>query len=188
MKDKKRIVLGTQSLPKNIQEEQDYISRGSIYVSHATTMYRRDLALEIGGYREFFRFGSEDHDFFAQLDAKTQITNLQERLLWYRVNAPTSVFRLTQAQPLLDRLPQVLSLPPYVTLQDLQSSPYWSLELTLKLLKRKSLKARTQAELYSILAHAYRKKSNFPDGKNYMYKTILCILKAIWNSIRRLWT
>ena len=124
MKDKKRIVLGTRSLPKNIQEEQDYISRGSIYVSHATTMYRRDLALEIGGYREFFRFGSEDHDFFARLGAKTQITNLQEILLWCRINAPTSVFR----------------------------------------------------------------QSNFPDGKNYMYRTILCILKAIWNSIRRLWT
>ena len=78
MKDKKRIVLGTRSLPKNIQEEQDYISRGSIYVSHATTMYRRDLALEIGGYREFFRFGSEDHDFFARLGAKTQITNYKK--------------------------------------------------------------------------------------------------------------
>jgi glycosyltransferase involved in cell wall biosynthesis len=56
--------------------------RGNPFV-HGSTMYRRDLALSIGGYREEFPC-SQDYDFFWRLIEQAGAVNLERVLYHYR--------------------------------------------------------------------------------------------------------
>ncbi len=60
-------------------------SRGNPFV-HGSAMFRRDAALEIGGYREEFPC-SQDYDFFWRLAESWDAANLAEPLYHYRYSA-----------------------------------------------------------------------------------------------------
>jgi glycosyltransferase involved in cell wall biosynthesis len=53
---------------------------------HGSTMFRRDAALAIGGYREQFRC-SQDYDFFWRLSEVGEAVNLSDALYHYRYSA-----------------------------------------------------------------------------------------------------
>ena len=119
-----------------------------------SSVYRRELALAIGGYRPFFKHGAEDRDFALRMQEKAKFVNLPDILYGYRKN-PSSIFvqnrhamyaahlmgqlcalyrrngfpdPIAQAKPLAC-LPRVLGLPPRVALEDLQRSPLWIMSL-----------------------------------------------------------
>lgn len=60
----------------------DALPRGNPFV-HGSVMFRRDAALETGGYREIFRC-SQDYDFFWRLAERHGAANLEEPLYHYR--------------------------------------------------------------------------------------------------------
>jgi hypothetical protein len=53
---------------------------------HGSTMFRRDAALSIGGYREQF-LCSQDYDFFWRMSDRAASANLPEALYHYRYSA-----------------------------------------------------------------------------------------------------
>jgi glycosyltransferase involved in cell wall biosynthesis len=69
-------------LPRTAAEISRAFWNGNPFV-HGSTMYRRNLALAIGGYREEFRC-SQDYDFFWRLTEKASAVNLDGILYHYR--------------------------------------------------------------------------------------------------------
>jgi glycosyltransferase involved in cell wall biosynthesis len=69
-------------LPHASAELKCALWEGNPFV-HGSTMYRRQRALEIGGYREQL-VGSEDYDFFWRLTETGDSVNLDEVLYHYR--------------------------------------------------------------------------------------------------------
>lgn len=65
----------------------DEAVRKSLYygspVAHPSVMMRRNLVLEVGGYREFYRH-CEDYDLWLRLSEKANIDNVEEVVLQYR--------------------------------------------------------------------------------------------------------
>jgi glycosyltransferase involved in cell wall biosynthesis len=72
-------------LPRTTAELSDAFLKGNPFV-HGSTMFRRDLALRIGGYREQFPC-SQDYDFFWRLTEAGGAVNLDEVLYHYRYNS-----------------------------------------------------------------------------------------------------
>lgn len=52
--------------------------------AHSSVMFRRDLAVEIGGYRDFLI--GEDYDLFLRLGLKGNIKNINKYIVKYRVH------------------------------------------------------------------------------------------------------
>lgn len=50
---------------------------------HGSTMFRREIAQRVGGYRVEFN-GAEDYDFFWRMSAHGRLSNLSEPLYWHR--------------------------------------------------------------------------------------------------------
>jgi hypothetical protein len=69
-------------LPHTTEELSQAFPKGNPFV-HGSAMFRRDLALEIGGYREQFPC-SQDYDFFWRLTEAGGAVNLDEALYHYR--------------------------------------------------------------------------------------------------------
>ncbi len=69
-------------LPRTAAELERAFPKGNPFV-HGSTMYRRDLALAVGGYREEFPC-SQDYDFFWRLTERAGAVNLNEVLYHYR--------------------------------------------------------------------------------------------------------
>lgn len=67
------------------------------HICHPTVMFRRDVALSIGGYREQFKY-AEDVDFFLRLAEVGSLENLSEVLLYYRQHLNSVGYAYTQAQ------------------------------------------------------------------------------------------
>ena len=136
-------------------------------------MFRREIALQAGGYRDFFANGAEDRDFALRMQERTRIANIADKLYAYRVN-PKSKFRknnlgikacsmmaaycalrrrygegdpLEQAKP-LSRLPQVLGFSDKPSLEDLQQDPRWVTELLFQWLEEKPFDDNICAQLY----------------------------------------
>lgn len=66
-------------------------------INHPTVMFRRDLAVRVGGYRPF-RFG-EDYDLFARMLASgAQMTNLDEPLVLFRAGTNFLTRRTARGQ------------------------------------------------------------------------------------------
>jgi glycosyltransferase involved in cell wall biosynthesis len=57
--------------------------RNSPLICHPSVMMRRDLVLEVGGYRQQFRH-CEDHDLWLRLVERARLASLPERLTYYR--------------------------------------------------------------------------------------------------------
>jgi glycosyltransferase involved in cell wall biosynthesis len=72
-------------LPYTASEVSRAFQNGNPLV-HGSTMYRRALALEIGGYREEFPC-AQDYDFFWRMTEKAAAVNLDEVLYHYRYSA-----------------------------------------------------------------------------------------------------
>jgi glycosyltransferase involved in cell wall biosynthesis len=69
-------------LPRTTAELSEVFWKSNPFV-HGSTMFRRDLALSIGGYREQFPC-SQDYDFFWRLTEAGGAVNLNEVLYHYR--------------------------------------------------------------------------------------------------------
>lgn len=54
---------------------------------NTTTMYRRELLEQVGGYRSKFAAGGEDYDLWARLFHLTRFANLPDNLVTVRVHA-----------------------------------------------------------------------------------------------------
>lgn len=72
-------------LPHAAAEVSRAFQKGNPLV-HGSTMYRRALALEIGGYREAFSC-SQDYDFFWRMTEQASAVNLEKVLYHYRYSA-----------------------------------------------------------------------------------------------------
>ncbi|MGK6351978.1 glycosyltransferase family 2 protein [Parapedobacter sp. DT-150] len=59
----------------------------NIFVN-SSVMYRRELAVQVGGYRE--RAPAEDYDLFVRLSDKYDIHTFNEPLVYYRIHAENS--------------------------------------------------------------------------------------------------
>jgi len=75
--------------------------KGNPFV-HGSAMYRRELALEIGGYREQFPC-SQDYDFFWRLAETGGAVNLDEVLYHYRYTGGAVSARRAADQALVER-------------------------------------------------------------------------------------
>lgn len=65
-------------------EQAHFLSKGG-YIIHPTAMIRRSSILQIGGYREEFRY-AQDYDLWLRLAENGLLQNLEEALLKYRVS------------------------------------------------------------------------------------------------------
>jgi glycosyltransferase involved in cell wall biosynthesis len=83
--DKDGRVLGKSSYPLDSGRIQKVMARVCC-ISHPTTMYRRQIALQAGGYDESFS-PVEDYDFWLTLLRDGRIVNLREPVLKYRIHA-----------------------------------------------------------------------------------------------------
>jgi glycosyltransferase involved in cell wall biosynthesis len=91
-------------LPRNPAQ---VFSKGNPFV-HGSTMYRRDLALAIGGYREEFPC-SQDYDFFWRLTEKGGAVNLDEVLYHYRYSSGAISAQRAADQARVHRAAQTLA-------------------------------------------------------------------------------
>jgi glycosyltransferase involved in cell wall biosynthesis len=73
------------TLPRTSEELAPAFIRGNPFV-HGSTMFRRDLAVEIGGYREQFPC-AQDYDFFWRLMERGGAVILDQVLYHYRFTA-----------------------------------------------------------------------------------------------------
>ena len=164
----------------------------------ASAMYRRELALQVGGYRGFFKNGAEDRDFALKMHELARIANISQKLYCYRIHR-ASTFRknkralkannlmarfcalqrrkglpdpIDQARP-LDKLPKLLGLPSSVTLTDLQQDHTWIAEKMFQWLTGKPFKRKVLAQIYLGLL-AYRLSQN-----NGMKKALECLMRAL---------
>ena len=194
----KRMVGSLRSSVSEDQEEHRYRTGRPLILCCPPCMFRKKIALRVGGYRDFFVTGAEDRDFVLRMHELMGIATLAEPLYAYRVN-PKSSFRknrlgvkagsimatycalrrrcgkedpIDQAKP-LSRLPQVLGLPPSLTLKDLQQDPRWMTELLFRWLEEKPFDKDTCARLYLGLA------GNRLMGKGGWYRALACVLRAI---------
>ena len=194
----KRIVSGARSLPSKREERYRYLTGRSSILCCASVMFRRKIALRVGGYRKFFANGAEDRDFVLRMHEQTEVANLAEKLYAYRSN-PASIFRknipgrkagsimatycalrrrcgkedpLEQAQP-LSRLPQVLGFFDKPNLEDLQQDPRWMTELLFRWLEEKPFDDDTCARLYlGLIGNRLR-------GSGGLRRALVCVLRAI---------
>jgi glycosyltransferase involved in cell wall biosynthesis len=72
-------------LPRTAAEVSEAFFKGNPFV-HGSTMYRRELALAVGGYREQLPC-SQDYDFFWRLTERAGAVNLDQALYHYRYSA-----------------------------------------------------------------------------------------------------
>jgi glycosyltransferase involved in cell wall biosynthesis len=75
--------IGIRRMPSNHEAIARYMRRRSP-INHPTALYRRALALQVGGYQRID--GVEDYDFFSRLMAEgARFANLDAPLVHYRV-------------------------------------------------------------------------------------------------------
>ncbi len=197
-KGRKRLLGSTSFLPSKREQQHRYRTGRTTILCTPSLMCRREIALQAGGYRDFFANGAEDRDFVLRMHERTEVANLADKLYAYRSN-PSSIFRknipgrkagsimatycalrrrcgkgdpLEQAKP-LSRLPQALGLPASVGLEDLQQDPRWMTELLFQWLEEKPFDNDTCARLYLGLA------GNRIGGKGGWHRALNCLLRAI---------
>ena len=200
----KRTVGSSRSSVSEHQEQHRYRTGRPSILCCPSCMFRRKIALEVGGYRDFFVSGAEDRDFVLRMHERMGIANLAEHLYAYRFN-PKSSFRknrlgvkagsimatycalrrrsgkgdpLEQAKP-ISRLPQVLGLPspPSVGLTDLQQDPRWITELLFRWLGEKPFDKDTCARLYLGLVGNYL--SGRGGWHRGWHRALACVLRAL---------
>lgn len=79
--------LAARAVPLNHAEiVEGFLRGGGQFVFHPATMFRRKLALDLGGYQERFPL-AQDLDLFLRMAETARLTNLPEPLLKYREHA-----------------------------------------------------------------------------------------------------
>lgn len=71
--------------PTSHEDLQEEFFKGITAIIHPVMMYRRDLALQIGGYSERC-LHAEDLDFLFMMSEVSKVANLPHRLLLYRLH------------------------------------------------------------------------------------------------------
>lgn len=77
-------VVGRSFLPITDRGIRRSLKRGQHGMAHSTVCFRRDIALDIGGYWD--QGLSEDHDFYLRMIDKGSIANLEDVYVIYQVN------------------------------------------------------------------------------------------------------
>jgi glycosyltransferase involved in cell wall biosynthesis len=85
--NEKSLITGTSSYPAGLINEESQF-RTKCLIAHPSTMYLKDAALSIGGYRSIFRWNgidiAEDFDFWLRLSRVGRIEIIDEFLTKYR--------------------------------------------------------------------------------------------------------
>ena len=173
--DHKRLNIRLPSLARVSSESFSY-RVVSLELCPASAVYRRELALAVGGYRSFFKNGAEDRDFIFRMQERAKVVNLPDILYGYRKN-PGSLFvrnrralysahlmgeicalhrRYGFSDPIdeaksLTGLPKALGLPAHVTLEKLQQDPLWMTVLMWVWLKQRHVSYPPRLYLYARL-------------------------------------
>jgi glycosyltransferase involved in cell wall biosynthesis len=77
-------VIGRNVYPRSSGEIASNALAGLSAVCYATVMFSRDVYRDVGGYREFFRYGGEDVDWFLRIIERYDCRNLAKPLYYYR--------------------------------------------------------------------------------------------------------
>jgi len=75
-------LLWQTSLPQDDESIRRFFPMGNPFV-HGSALYRRESALQVGGYRVELN-GAEDYDFFWRLGDLGTLGNLEQTLYWHR--------------------------------------------------------------------------------------------------------
>ena len=94
-------------MPESHGEIMTWFPRGNPFV-HGATMFRREVARAIGGYRETFRC-AQDYDFFWRMAERGGAVNLPETLYHYRYAASSISARKASEQLAAHRAIQELA-------------------------------------------------------------------------------
>jgi len=94
-------------LPHTSAELKQALWKGNPFV-HGSTMFRRRMALQIGGYREAFPCSS-DYDFLWRLSEAGRAVNLDEVLYHYRYTGGSISAQRAAGQALAHRAAQMLA-------------------------------------------------------------------------------
>ena len=85
-------VINEQGLEVNLVKMPKLIPKNSgrfwnsSPLAHSSAMFRRNAAISLGGYREFFKY-SEDFDLWLRFSKIFEIANIQEPLIKYRLHS-----------------------------------------------------------------------------------------------------
>jgi glycosyltransferase involved in cell wall biosynthesis len=99
--------LWRMRLPGTASEVSGSFPQGNPFV-HGSTMFRREVALRIGGYREEFTC-SQDYDFFWRLMEEGGAVNLNEALYHYRYTGGAISARRSVDQARHERAARILA-------------------------------------------------------------------------------
>jgi len=77
--------LGGSQFPTEPSAIARHLRRRGCCLSHPTIMMRRSIVQEVGGYRPCMQ-DAEDYDLWLRVSCRSQIANVPERLLAYRVH------------------------------------------------------------------------------------------------------
>ena len=182
----------------NASLEKTLYQTARVVMCLPSAMYRRELALQAGGYRGFFKNGAEDRDFVLRMHELARIANISQKLYCYRIHQASAVRKnklalkannlmarfcalqrrkglpdpIDLARP-LDTLPKLLGLPSSVTLTDLQQDHTWIAEKMFQWLTDKPFKRKVLAQIYLGLL-AYRLSQS-----NGVKKALECLMRAL---------
>jgi len=78
-------LLCEERLPQTHAEIEARLLEGRGAIGHPATLIRRQLLVELGGYRESY-YGAEDHDLWLRLAEHGKLANLPDALLNCRVH------------------------------------------------------------------------------------------------------
>jgi glycosyltransferase involved in cell wall biosynthesis len=73
----------------SISDHTEIVSRfanGLNSFCHPSTLYRRDIVVRVGGYREFFEV-AQDYDLWTRILEVCEVANIDERLIKFRVHS-----------------------------------------------------------------------------------------------------
>lgn len=78
-------VYGSVRYPESHQEILNGLDSGGATFAHPAVIYKRSVVLASGGYDEWLRTGSEDHDLWHRLSRHCRFANCRHALLQFRI-------------------------------------------------------------------------------------------------------
>jgi glycosyltransferase involved in cell wall biosynthesis len=97
--EKDKVIAPLASFPNTLAEfKQHRESCEPFILHHTSTVFIKDLFLQIGGYRDDYVAGAEDCDLFTRLSDIGVVINIEQPLLFYRKHLGSLMFKNTIAQ------------------------------------------------------------------------------------------
>ncbi len=83
-------VLGKQIYPTAHNIVQSRLFDGKANACYASLLFTKNVLVNVGKYRSYFKFGAEDVDFFYRIIEKFEYKNIKKSLYYYRF-VPSSI-------------------------------------------------------------------------------------------------